>query len=236
MQVAPFFTKGISTFTYGNDLPKEKERGFSALFDALTLLEVNQNTTAHGLKVACNSYKLARNLVGVLQKYLTDLKVIIIVRNDLVAQYGSAISGKKSGVMHSWYKGFENRRIARIRINKWYFIAYVLSILRLYETLRQLKQTHDVLELCYEGLLTDPKRFYDSLFSFLGLSKMTPTWLDSKKVMPPPIEYIENYRAMQRLQDDLNRGTVPEYVLLISRIIAHLRWRLSLVRRKIVKI
>ena len=95
VKINPFFTKGISAFTYGNDLEKEKEKGYSVLFDALTKLTADQNTTTHGMKVATNSSYLAKSAIDVLDKYLDNVKIIVIRRRDLVAQFGSGISGKK---------------------------------------------------------------------------------------------------------------------------------------------
>ena len=230
MRVRPFFTKGISTFTHGNDLAEEKEKGFTELFDTITLLTANQDTLANGVKVACNSPRLATAVVNVLQNHLKDLKVVIIVRKDLVAQYGSAIQGTKTGIMHSWYKGFENMKVRKVRISKWRFIAYALNVFKMYDVLRELKNTHDVLELYYEDLIRDSNNFYENIYPFLNLPVIKPTWLKSKKVLPPPQDYILNYAAMKSLLLDLENGNVPARTVFISRCINHLIWRIRTFR------
>jgi len=233
MKIAPFFTEGISTFTYGNDLPEEKQRGYFALFDALTSLTPNENIKARGIKLACNSHYLASNFLNIMQNNLKDFKIIIMRRRDIVALYGSAQQGKKSGVMHSWYKGASSKNIKKLKINKWYFIAYYVQLKKLYCTLDKLKNTHDVLEVNYEGLLKSPSEEYSEIFSFLNLSAVEPTWLKSKKVLPPPTEYIVNYDEMTRLVDSLEKGEVSESVIWFSRLLNHLTWRLStLIPRK----
>ena len=230
LKPAPFFTKGISTFTHGNDPEYEKEKGYSALFDALTLICSNENTMAHGAKVACNYYKLAEKITEVVQHHLTDLKVIIVVRKDLVAQLGSALSGKKSGIMHSWYKGFEKRKVRPIKIPKWRFTAYATNVFRMYNALKALKKTHDVLEVNYEDLLTEPDLFYNKLFSFLDVPAITPSWLKSKKVMPPPEQYIKNYEPLQARLRAIETGSLPFYILFVSRLINHLVRTLRLLK------
>jgi len=223
----PFFTKGISTFTFGNDPEEEKVKAYSALFDAITLIRANENTFANGAKVVCNSNVLAQALVTVLQNNMRDLKVIVIFRKDIVAQYGSGKIGKKSGIMHSWYKGYEGRKVEKIKINKWLFIAYAQSVRKMYEVLSELKNTHDVLEIHYEDLLVDANGLYAKIFRFLGLPQVEPTWLASKKVLPAPEDYIKNYSALQFELNRLENGTLPSHTLFISKTISRLYWRLS---------
>jgi hypothetical protein len=223
----PFFTKGISTFTHGADFKDEKEKGFSAIFDAVTRIRANENTLANGAKTACNSPELAKAVVAVLQNYLRDLKVVIILRKDLVAQNGSGIIGKKTGIMHSWYKGFEGRKIDKIKINKWRFIAYVHNVHRMYNELSKLKKTHDVLELCYEDLLSGEIEFFPKIFRFVGVPEIDPTWLSSKKVLPPPQDYITNYTGLKTSLQRYENGTMPKHVLFAARAVNHFFWRVN---------
>ncbi len=228
--VDPFFTKGISIFTHGNDYLEEKKEGYSALFDALTLIRANEQTLAHGAKTACNSHRKSCHLVRVLQNHLKDLKVIIIIRKDLVAQLGSALHGKKTGIMHSWYKGFDTREISQIKISMWQLTSYVINVHKMYAVLRELNNSHDVLEINYEDLLEDSSRFYARLFGFLDLPVTEPIWLESKKVMPPPEKYIKNYDRLKKRLADIENGALPVYKILYSRIMAHLFW---IIRSKI---
>jgi hypothetical protein len=227
LKPAPFFTKGISTFTHGADFKDEKEKGFSAIFDAITRIRANENTLANGAKTACNSPELAKAVVTVLQNYLRDLKVIIILRKDLVAQNGSGLIGKKTGIMHSWYKGFEGRKVGKIKINKLRFIAYVHNVHRMYKALSELKKTHDVLEVCYEDLLSGKNDFFGKIFRFLGVPEIDPTWLSSKKVLPPPQEYITNYSVLKNSLQRYENGTMPKHVLFAARAVNHFFWRFN---------
>jgi len=223
----PFFTKGISTFSHGKDPEDEKTKGYSAIFDAITLIRENEDTMAHGAKTACNSYQSAQDMVAAIQKYIGDLKIIIIIRNDIVAQFGSGIVGKKTGIMHSWYKGFEGRKVDKISINKWRFIPYAHNVNNMYAALSELKETNDVLEIYYEDLLADANSFYTKIFRFLGLPEVETTWLDSKKVLPPPEDYIKNYSALQIELSRIKSGKLPPYILFISKVISQLYWRLG---------
>lgn len=224
LKVDPFFTKGISAFTHGNDYHEEKQRGYSSLFNALTLIMSNEQTLAHGVKIACNSHKMARRLVRVLQENLQDLKVIIIVRKDLVAQLGSAMSGKKSGIMHSWYKEFEQRKIKQLTIKKWRFTSFVINVFKMYDVLRELKKTHEVLEIHYEDLLKNPNRFYSSLFGFLNLPVMEPVWIESKKVMPAPETYIKNYQSLKKRLADIEADALPARAIFYAKSMGYFHW------------
>jgi hypothetical protein len=223
----PFFTKGISTFTHGADFKDEKEKGFSAIFDAITRIRASEKTLANGAKTACNSPELAKAVVTVLQNYLRDLKVVVILRKDLVAQNGSGVIGKKTGIMHSWYKGFEGRKVGKIKINKWRFIAYVHNVHRMYNELSKLKHTHDVLEVRYEDILSGESEFFNKIFRFLGIPEIEPTWLSSKKVLPPPQDYIANYAALDNSLQRYENGTMPKHVLFTARAVNHFFWRVN---------
>lgn len=118
LKAKPLFIQGLSTFTFGNDAKEEKEKGMTALFDAITRLRENSFTMASGAKTVVNSPQLAAQLVRNLQKWMPDLKVIHVVRNDLVALYGSIVQGRKSGVMHSWYKDFNTRKVDLLKVPK----------------------------------------------------------------------------------------------------------------------
>jgi LPS sulfotransferase NodH len=119
VKINPLFAKGISSFTFGNDFTEEKEKGLSALFNTLTLLLSNDETIAHGCKIACANEKLADTLISALKTRLKDVKVILVVRKDLVAQYGSALSSARTGIFHSWNRGYDLQKIKKIKINRW---------------------------------------------------------------------------------------------------------------------
>jgi hypothetical protein len=203
LRIWPFFTQGICTFTYGNNPKVEKSLGYFALFHALTSILATENTTTFGAKCVCNSKAAARAVVATLQQYLRDVKVILMTRNDLVAQYGSVIVGNTSGLMHSWYKGVEDRKIPQITINKWLFINYVIKCLDINVVLSELRKTHEILECYYEDFLANQALVEKRVFDFLGVPQIEVTWLKSSKLMPAPEKYIRNYSDMRNLLERL---------------------------------
>jgi len=232
MRVSTFFTRGIRAFTYGSELPEERQRGFSALFDAITLLRGSPDTMAYGAKVATNSPHLARVIVETLQDSLPDIKVIIMARRDLVAQYGSLLHMRRSGILHSWYDGFKTLKVRKMRISKWRFLTYCISIEGMYRTLQDLKATHDVLDVEFEDLLSNPRAMYARLFQFLGLPAVEPNWVDSKKVLPPPDRYIKNYAQLTALLEKFRLGNLPASSLWVPEFLANSYERLRHLKQR----
>ncbi len=232
MRVSTFFTRGIRAFTYGSELPEERQRGFSALFDAITLLRGSPDTMAYGAKVATNSPRLARVIVETLQDSLPDMKVIIMARRDLVAQYGSLLHMRRSGILHSWYEGFKTLKVRKMRISKWRFLTYCIGIEGMYRTLLDLKATHDVLDVEFEDLLSNPSVMYARLFQFLGLPAVEPNWVDSKKVLPPPDRYIKNYAQLRVLLEKFRQGNLPASSLWVPEFLANSYERLRYLKQR----
>lgn len=226
LAVSPFFTQGISTFTYGNDLEEERKLGYLSLFNAISSVLADANCTAFGAKCAIGSQGNAQIIVNVLQKYLKDLKIILVVRNDLVAQYGSLISANKTGIMHSWYNSHAKYEPQKLRINKWLLTRYTISILDTYDTLRQLFATHKVLEISYEEYLLDPAIIQNNLFEFVEVPNIDVTWLKSKKVMPDPANYILNYSSLKHHCDNLrvmhSADAIPSKTILTAKLVNRL--------------
>jgi hypothetical protein len=243
LAVFPFFSKGISTFTFGNNPRVEKEWGFMALYHALTSIFADEKTMAMGAKCACGTPEKAKVLVDTLQKNMKAVKIILVERKDLVAQFGSSVSGKKSGLMHSWYKTGGERRIFPIRLNKWEFQRYALRQMETYEILGQLRSSHDVFDCVYEDYLKEPSAMQEKLFNFLGVQDMEVTWLLPRKVMPPAKAYIQNYgeltHTLNRLRNDFPfQGGYPPYILYakaVSRLKMSLNIREKLAQRKYKK-
>ncbi len=71
IKISPLFTQGMATFTIsGNKYLSEQEQKnhISALFDAITRLEADENTLASGLKIATTSPQQSAKLVKCLLK------------------------------------------------------------------------------------------------------------------------------------------------------------------------
>jgi len=235
LKVFPFFSTGLSTFTFGNDLEEERQAGFPALFDAFSTIQADRNTLANGAKCVCNSPRSARVVVDAVQRYMKDLKIILIVRNDLVAQYGSLITARKTGIYHSWYKDFDKSKVHPIRIQKWPFIGYAINCLEVLKTLRELHKTHEVVECHYEDFLARPESVHEQLFHFLNVPDLDVTWLRSKKVMPGPEHYIRNYHRMKGILEELNTRHMNGGISRLNVLFARLHYRLFDMRTSIPK-
>ena len=70
IRIVPLFTKGMTTFTTSGEKylsEQEQKKHISAIFDATTTLEANENTMASGLKIATTSPQQVVELVQYLQ-------------------------------------------------------------------------------------------------------------------------------------------------------------------------
>ena len=117
--VRPFFTEGISTFTHGNDLEEERNRGYLALFDAMCTLRRPGELKACGLKTAIPKHHDAVDFVKAVKAFLPELRIVLTVREDVVAQYGSLLLAKKTGQWHSCLRiGIAERsRVLRVFVS-----------------------------------------------------------------------------------------------------------------------
>lgn len=200
LRVEPFFTRGSAAFTYGHESWAERSRSFGALFDALTLVEPRPTLRAHGMKVAVGTPELAMDLANCLRAHLEDLHVVLVRREDVVAQFASLHRAQATGVWHSWQQADATQLSLTIPVEQ--FTAYATSSLRVLNQLRTLRHSHAFLEASYEHTVVG--RHWDELFRFLGLDECQPTWLAAKKVSPPPSDYVANYAelgaALQRIE------------------------------------
>jgi hypothetical protein len=239
LRISPLFTQKISTFTFGKNAEIENEKGLSALFDTITSITATPKTTAIGAKCICMTKSYAQTLLKTLPEFLPDLKVILMVRRDLIAQYGSNIHAERTGLYHSLDKNFENRKIHPVRMKKWAYAGYALKLLTILDILRELHKTHHVLECSYENLLFDPEEFYKRLFRFIEISAEEVNWAQLKKILPSPEEYIKNYKKIERFQEEykqrFNAGKIPLWEQSLGKIMVKLCYpsdRLKRYRRK----
>lgn len=195
--VTPFYNKGISSFTQGHDLEIEKQNGHKKIFDAITSIQKNEQTIYTGLKTSLNyNRKYIDYIKDVLNSYFPNIKIIITIRNDLVAQYGSWIRAMRTGKHHSWDKSIKEIKTP-ISINKYLFIKYLFDCFWFIDNMRDLKKTHDVLEFSYENDISNGR--FEKLFDFLELDNVDINWLEAKKVSPKPENYIKNYKLLTNL-------------------------------------
>ena len=104
LKPSPFFTNGIRTFTHSHATTEEDRDGYRAIFDAITSLS-NKAAKAVGAKTACNSAELAQRMLHVLRHNIPEMKVIHMIRDDVIAHYASGIMQARTGVSHSWNLG-----------------------------------------------------------------------------------------------------------------------------------
>ena len=186
----PFFTKGLLTYTKHHQTELEEQHGHRAIFDAITRIN-NPNATTFGAKTACGNKEQAESIVHTLRTHFPDIKVIHTIRTDLVAHYGSGYMGRNTGIMHSWSPGF-GRPVDSVKFTRRDVVRFAESAKIVNGIFGCLSESHDYLRLEYESYLQNPETVPIQLFDFLGLERLEVTQ-PSKKVLPPPQEYILNY-------------------------------------------
>ena len=198
---APFFTDGMATFTFGRPgTDTEQERGRRLLFDALTAAGRDEATRACGVKCAFGHGGQARPFTEVIRKEFPEAKVVHVVRNDQVAQFGSHCKARSTGVFHQT-DGDPTAQAPTLTLDLYRFVGHMLAIHKTNACLRRLHDSHDVLTIDYENdILNGDLRTHEALFSFVGVDPVKVTWLRHKKVSPPPETYITNYAELRELQ------------------------------------
>lgn len=248
-----FFRHGASYFCWGKDLAEnEKERAPSALFDALAGLGASVETRVFGMKCLMFNPSHAHDFVKALKNHFPNSLVVRIRRDDPVAQFGSLIKAQKTGVWQRRNSSTRNKikesksiteekNEKKIKIDKYELLDYVISKRSIEKTLDKISKTHRVLEINYEeGVkereLRDVSSF-EPFYDFLGVDSVSPRWIQTQKLSPPPEEYITNYQSLsefaQEVRDQLVEGMSPQAVRqrygppVTRRIADSIRWHLS---------
>ncbi len=121
------------------------------------------------------------------------MKIVLTLRNDIVAQFGSFELAKMTGKWHSWVDSQKELK-GKLKIEKKKLHAHTINYLKTILELKRLNSSHAVFELSYENdILPGDLLAYQRLFRFLKLPEEKITWLRSKKVAPLPDEYIAKY-------------------------------------------
>ena len=192
VRIMELFGKGISTYTFGNNLQDETTKGFRKAYDLLALLNTGPKTKVAGIKCAVGSIEAARVFVERIKMSFPDVSIILTVREDILAQFGSLERARKTNLYHSWVKEKIKSPLS-ITVDKGMYSHYFLSNIQIIDILRGLKQTNRFLEISYEKDILPSLDYCNKLYEFLELEHMEPTWVDSKKVALPPREFISNY-------------------------------------------
>lgn len=228
-----FFQQGASYFCWGRGLAdKERRRAPAALFDALAGLSANDQTRAFGINCLMFKPSHAREFVQALNTHFPDSIVVQVQRNDPVAQLGSLIKARKTGV---WQRKEENlvagesdnikyveknKESQKIEIDRYELSEYIISSYKIKKNLRKLNDTHGVHVLNYEKDIRDKDlrnvSSFEPLYDFLGVASVSPKWIQTKKLSPPPEKYISNYQSLSKLarevRDQLVEGMSPQTV------------------------
>ncbi len=215
VKIMELFGKGISAFTFGNDLEDETTKGFKKAYDLLALLNSGSETKVAGIKCAVGSVETAKVFVKRIKMSFPDINIILTVREDILAQYGSRIRAKKTGLYHSWGNG-KVKKPLNITIEKGMYSDYLLFNIKIIEILRSLKQTNRFLEISYEKDILPSLNYYNKLYEFLELDQIEPTWVNSKKVAPSPREFITNYDKLKVIEKTIIENQQPFFTLRYS--------------------
>ncbi len=192
LRVSPFWDQGLSTFTFGHETPDERRAGHGVLFDAVTSIAASAETRAFGVKCCVSSPNEAELVVTSAMRTIPDVKMILVVRRDLVAQYASLLRARRSGAWHSWRRA-DRPPVARVHIRPLLFNRYATNAL---DTLARLQRAPAAHRVVFEELVAGKAEGFRKIFDFLDLPDVPVDWELGDKVSPPPEAYIDNYREM----------------------------------------
>ena len=215
VKILELFGKGISTYTFGHDQAGEKNKGPRIAYDMLALLNAGPETKAAGIKCAVGSVEQAKIFVKEIKMSFSDINIILIVREDVLAQFGSLLRAQKTGQFHSWRKE-KNKSSLTVTIDKGRYSHYLLSNIKIIDTLRCLKETNNFLEISYEKDICHIRVCCNKLYDFLRLDHIEPVWLNSKKVAPAPHEFITNYDKLKCAEEAIMETKRPLFTLRYS--------------------
>ncbi len=192
LRVSPFWDRGLSTFTFGHETPEEQRAGHVALFDAVTSMAASAETQALGVKCCVSSPEEAELVVTSAMRRIPGVKMIVVVRRDLVAQYASLLRARRGGAWHSW-RDADRPPVAHVHIRPVLFDRYVTNALDTLARLRCEPAAHIVV---FEELVADKAEGFREIFDFLDLPDVPIDWELGDKVSPLPEAYVDNYVEM----------------------------------------
>ncbi|MEM7209455.1 MAG: sulfotransferase [Pseudomonadota bacterium] len=227
LQINPFFTRGFASFTIGYQSKAASERGIRALFDTICGLEANEETRCLCAKVVCNSPESAKKLAESITKNIPEMKIILVRRHDLVAQYGSRSKARLTGVAHSWdTKYVSSEPSTTVSINKHLLARFVHVVEQTYAELDKLRENHDVLDVSYEEFDKDNAGTRREIEQFIGLDEVPLGEMHSTKVSPAPEDYIRQYKQLKEFADSERQrvadGTVKPWYAQAVRVLTKL--------------
>ena len=216
--VSPFWDRALSTFTFGHETPEERRAGHVALFDAVTSIAASAETRAFGVKCCVSSPREAELVVTSAMRTIPGVKIILVVRRDLVAQYASLLRARRSGAWHSWRRT-DRPPAPQVHIRPLLFDRYATNALG---TLAQLRCAPAAHQVVFEELVGGRAEEFRKIFDFLELPDVPVDWELGDKVSPPPEAYIDNYLEMSNRLASLVEGHASGTLALSTRLTATL--------------
>lgn len=200
--LGPFYQQGIGAFTGGKESFAIRKATYLPLFDAIAGVFANESSRAIGFKAAVGNHETAIELTHCLREYLPDVKVILVHRDDLVAQLASFKRASRTGVWHAW-EGSAAKDTGKVRIDRNELRDYAVDCKRALAELRSIGETHDLFELNYERDIM-PGTGYTRAFGFLQVEEIPVSWLRMKKLNPQPEEFIADYAKLRAFLDGIS--------------------------------
>lgn len=189
--VDPLFTNGISNFTHGNEPEEDKKKGFLNLFDAISQIGLKDEKVCF-IKIAFLHPLFCKYFISGYYKYLNNAKLIIIIRNDLLAQYASQIRMNKTKIVTTTKNKINPDISLKLKINRRKFSKYLYNMYFIRKLLQKLEG--DIFYVNYEkDILDKDSNISNRIFNFLSIPNIEPTWQNLLKVSPHPSKYITNY-------------------------------------------
>jgi len=200
----PRLAAGLAQFSRkGHATDSEMRYGRIALFDAIAGCARTADTRVLGAKTTVNAPRQARHFVETVRRYLPGIKIIIAVRSDVVAHYGSRARLIETGVAHSWEQKGKADTAGMVTIDRWLLANSVLVNMENYQTLSSVSKYVECYEVNYEEFAKDNDLVYRRLLKYLGLDYVKPDWLTAKKLHLNPESYIKDYTNLVRFVDRL---------------------------------
>ncbi|GIV33325.1 MAG: hypothetical protein KatS3mg031_0860 [Chitinophagales bacterium] len=190
VKYSPFYTTGISVFSFSNERDTVKQASRPALLKFLSFLNHGKSGKAYGIYTV-PAAKDAAGLVKAIQTHYPDVKIILVKRLNIVAQYASSLIANQSNLWIATKPLITP--YPEVHFNYKNLVTYVILTLHALNELEKLKSSHTVLEWIYEEHLLSDSPSFNPLFDFLGVSRLDVAPFLPAKLNPPPETYIRNY-------------------------------------------
>jgi hypothetical protein len=207
IQLGRVLNKPINYYNFNKDYDGETELAPKKFFRLLSEFNAEKETETCGFKSAIWDLGEWEQCLKVLREQLPDVTIISTIREDMIALIGSAKRASSSGIWHSWSQPTKTVK-ERIYIDPLEFSEAYFHFKKIIADIRGLSATHNYCEISYEKDVLGGSDYLDRVFKKLELAPYPEARnvSRSKKVAPPPSEYIENYDELVALDAHLNKS------------------------------